>query len=104
MRCSANLTFEPNLTLRNFATPELLKDGIRTTQSLTKRPFAVNLTVLPAISPPPYEKYVEAICEMHACVAAVETAGSNVAWAIEMLTKAGIPVIHKATQVICHMS
>ena len=45
----------------------------RARRELTDAPFGVNLTILPAITPPPYADYRQAICE--AAVPVVETAG-----------------------------
>jgi NADH:quinone reductase (non-electrogenic) len=42
---------------------------------MTTKPFGVNLTILPAINPPPYSKYVDIIIESG--IKIVETAGNN---------------------------
>jgi len=54
--------------------PEALRKEIRKCQSLTKKPFAVNLTFLPSMKPPPYEEYAKVIIEEG--VKVVETAVS----------------------------
>ena len=51
------------LTALTQPTPEALSAEIRRTQELTDRPFGVNLTILPSISPPPYAEYRQAIIE-----------------------------------------
>jgi hypothetical protein len=38
-------------------------------------PFGVNLTILPSITPPPYDEYRQVI--VNDCIKIVETAGSN---------------------------
>jgi nitronate monooxygenase len=63
---------------------------------MTDKPFGVNLTILPAITPPPYAEYRQAIIESG--ITAVETAGyrpTNVA----AFKAAGVKVIHKCTAV-----
>lgn len=78
--------------------PENLRASIRKVRELTKKPFAVNLTFLPSISPPPYEEYAKVIIEEN--VKICETAGGPAAGPIiKMFKKAGIFVIHKCTSV-----
>jgi nitronate monooxygenase len=43
------------LTALTQPTPEALEKEIERCRSMTKKPFGVNLTILPAINPPPYE-------------------------------------------------
>lgn len=78
-------------------TPEALADEIARCRSMTDRPFGVNLTILPAISPPPYAEYRQAIIESG--VRVVETAGANPADHVAHFHAAGIKVIHKCTSV-----
>jgi nitronate monooxygenase len=85
------------ITALTQPTPEALGEEIRRCRELTDRPFGVNLTILPSISPPPYAEYREAIVE--AGVKIVETAGSNPQEHLEHLRPAGVKVIHKATSV-----
>lgn len=59
----------------NAGTPEKCREWIRKMPTLTDKPWGVNLTILPAITPPPYEDYVRVIIEEG--VKIVETAGSN---------------------------
>jgi len=65
------------ITALTFGSPQGLKEAIANTRQLTDKPFAVNLTVLPTISPPPYQEYARVIAESG--VPVLETAGSNVA-------------------------
>jgi nitronate monooxygenase len=60
------------LTALTQPTPEDLTREIARTRELTDAPFGVNLTIPPAIKPPPYAEYRQAICE--AGVPVVETA------------------------------
>lgn len=77
--------------------PESLSEEIRRCRELTDRPFAVNLTILPTLKPPPYAEYRQAIVESG--VKVVETAGGNPAEHLEHFHAAGVKVIHKATSV-----
>ena len=61
------------------------------------RTFGVNLTFLPAVTPPDYPGYVRAIID--GGITAVETAGNNPAKWMPALKEAGIKVIHKCTSV-----
>lgn len=85
------------VTALNQSTPEALKKEISRCREMTSKPFGVNLTVLPAINPPPYEEYVTAIIESG--VKIVETAGRNPQPFMAAFKAAGIKVIHKCTSV-----
>ena len=63
------------LTALTQPTPDDLRREIERCRSMTDRPFGVNLTILPTITPPPYAEYIEAIVESD--VKIVETAGNN---------------------------
>jgi len=83
------------ITALSFPTPAALADEISQCQALTDKPFAVNVTTLPSISPPPYEEYRAVI--MDAGVKIVETSGSNPKEFVPIYRAAGIKVIHKVT-------
>src|SRR4051794_16715583 len=85
------------LTALTQPTPEALAQEIEKTRELTDRPFGVNLTILPAINPPPYEEYRRVIVESG--VKVVETAGQNPEPHMPDFKAAGIKVVHKATSV-----
>ena len=85
------------ITALTFATPADLAEQIRICQSLTDKPFAVNLTTLPSINPPPYAEYQAVILE--GGVPVVETSGSNPATFVNTYHQAGVKVVHKATSV-----
>src|SRR5580658_7057652 len=55
--------------------PENLTREIARCREMTDKPFGVNLTFLPAVTPPDYPGFVEAIVKSG--VKAVETAGNN---------------------------
>ena len=64
---------------------------------MTDKPFGVNLTILPAIKPPPYAEYRQAIIE--AGIKIVETAGYKPQEHVDHFKQHGIKVIHKCTAV-----
>jgi len=78
-------------------TPAALADEIRRCRAMTTKPFGVNLTFLPSVTPPDYPGYVRAIIE--GGVKIVETAGNNPQKWLPALKDAGIKVIHKCTAV-----
>ena len=78
-------------------TPEKLSEEIARCRTMTDKPFGVNLTFLPAMTPPDYPGYVKAIID--GGVKAVETAGNNPQKWLPALKEAGIKVIHKCTSV-----
>lgn len=78
-------------------TPEALAAEIARCQEMTDKPFGVNLTILPTITPPPYAEYRQAIIESG--VKIVETAGSSPVDHLPDLKAAGVVVIHKCTSV-----
>ncbi|KAG0172007.1 hypothetical protein DFQ28_003013 [Apophysomyces sp. BC1034] len=85
------------LTALTQPTPEDLRKEIRRCRTMTKNPFGVNLTFLPAITPPPYDEYTKVIIDEG--IKVVETAGNNPGKYIKMLKDAGIIVIHKCTAI-----
>ncbi|KAF4203559.1 hypothetical protein CNMCM8927_008606 [Aspergillus lentulus] len=78
-------------------TPAALRNEIRKCRSLTSKPFGVNLTMLPALNPPDYLAYTQAVVDEG--VQIVETAGSNPASIIAPLKEANITIIHKCTSI-----
>jgi NAD(P)H-dependent flavin oxidoreductase YrpB (nitropropane dioxygenase family) len=85
------------LTALTQPTPEDLVKEIGRCRDLTDRPFGVNLTMLPAITPPPYAEYRDAI--IASGVKIVETAGSNPAEHMPYFAAAGVKVLHKCVAV-----
>jgi len=77
--------------------PELLAKEIARCKEMTDKPFGVNLTFLPSVTPPDYPGYVKAIID--GGVKIVETAGNNPQKWLPALKEAGIRVIHKCTSV-----
>ena len=85
------------LTALTQPTPEDLRREIERCRTMTDQPFGVNLTILPAITPPPYAEYLQVI--MDSGVRIVETAGNNPKDFIGQLKERGIKVVHKCTSV-----
>jgi nitronate monooxygenase len=85
------------LTALTQPTPADLAREIDRTREMTDKPFGVNLTILPAINPPPYDEYRRVIVD--AGIKIVETAGSNPAPHLPMFHDNGIKVLHKCTSV-----
>src|SRR3954470_13411433 len=77
--------------------PDNLAKEIRRCREMTNRPFGVNLTFLPSLTPPDYPGYIRAIIE--GGVKIVETAGNNPQKWLPALKEAGIKVVHKCTSV-----
>ncbi|MET0363922.1 MAG: nitronate monooxygenase family protein [Sphingobium sp.] len=85
------------LTALTQPTPEALTREIARTRDMTDKPFGVNLTILPSITPPPYDEYRQAIIE--AGIKAVETAGYKPQEHVDAFKAGGVKVIHKCTAV-----
>ena len=76
---------------------ENLAKEIARCRDMTDKPFGVNLTFLPSVTPPDYPRFIEAIID--GGVKIVETAGNNPKQYLRTLKEAGITVIHKCTSV-----
>ncbi|MCA8900244.1 MAG: nitronate monooxygenase [Hyphomonas sp.] len=85
------------LTALTQPTPEDLAKEIARTKEMTDKPFGVNLTILPAIKPPPYAEYRDAIIQ--GGIKIVETAGYKPQEHIDHFKQHGIKIIHKCTAV-----
>jgi nitronate monooxygenase len=78
-------------------TPDGLRAEIARCREMTTKPFGVNLTFLPAVTPPDYAGFVRAIVDEGVTI--VETAGNNPQQWLPALKDAGVKVIHKCTSV-----
>lgn len=78
-------------------TPEHLAHEIVRCREMTDQPFGVNLTFLPAVTPPDYRGLIRVIVESG--VRVVETAGDNPQKWLPELKENGVKVIHKCTSV-----
>jgi len=85
------------LTALTQPTPDDLRREVERTRALTDQPIGVNLTILPAVKPPPYAQYVQAIIDSG--VKIVETAGNSPREFVESFKAHGVKVIHKCTSV-----
>ncbi|GGY91875.1 NAD(P)H-dependent flavin oxidoreductase [Novosphingobium colocasiae] len=85
------------LTALTQPTPDDLRREIDRCRSMTDKPFGVNLTILPSVSPPPYAEYRKAIIESG--VKIVETAGYKPQEHVDDFKSHGILVLHKCTAV-----
>ncbi|WP_328474962.1 nitronate monooxygenase [Actinoplanes sp. NBC_00393] len=85
------------ITALTQPTPAALAQEIERARRLTDQPFGVNLTILPTITPPPYDEYRRVIVDSGITI--VETAGSNPEPHMEMFKANGIKIIHKCTSV-----
>src|ERR1700730_8750353 len=62
------------LTALTQPSPAALREEIARCRAMTNKPFGVNVTVLPAINPPDYVGYAQAIIDSD--IKIVETAGT----------------------------
>lgn len=85
------------ITGLTLGTPEKLANEIARCRDMTDKPFGVNLTFLPSLTPPDYPGLVKAIID--GGVKVVETAGRNPVQVMPALKDAGVKVIHKCTSV-----
>lgn len=85
------------LTALTQPTPEDLRKEIRKTKTLTKYPFGVNITLLPAMVPPDYGAYAQVVIDEG--IKIVETAGNSPGPVIKMLKAVGIIILHKCTTI-----
>lgn len=86
------------ITALTQPSPAALREEIERCRALTSKPFAVNITVLPSITPPDYKAYAQAVIDSG--VKIVETAGTaevRELWA--MMKPYGIMILHKCTAV-----
>ena len=85
------------LTALTQPTPEALREEIARCRTMTNKPFGVNLTLLPSINPPPYEKYLDVVIESG--IKILETAGNNPKEFITKAKAAGVTIVHKCVAV-----
>lgn len=86
------------LTALTQPSPQALREEIERCKSMTDKPFAVNITVLPTILPPDYKGYAQAALD--AGIKIIETAGTQEVREIwEMVKPHGVKILHKCTAV-----
>lgn len=77
--------------------PEALAKEIKRCREMTDKPFGVNMTIFPTITPPPYEEYIDAIIQGGVII--VETAGNKAVDFFPQIKGAGIKILHKCVAV-----
>ena len=85
------------LTALTQPDPDSLRAEIRRCREMTTAPFGVNLTILPAANPPPYEAYLDAALDSG--IRIIETAGRSPREFIAKAKAAGAVIVHKCTAV-----
>ena len=80
-----------------FPTARELREEIKKTKSLTDKPFAVNITLLPTLQQINYEEYIDAAIEEGVNI--IETAGRSPRPYMKRLKDAGVKVMHKVARV-----
>jgi nitronate monooxygenase len=85
------------LTGLSQPTPEDLSKEIARCRGMTDKPFGINLTIFPTVSPPPYEEYLDAALDSG--IRVIETAGVIPPEFITKIKAAGGKVVHKCTAV-----
>jgi NADH:quinone reductase (non-electrogenic) len=86
------------ITALTQPSPKALTEEIERCRAMTSKPFGVNITVLPAVTPPDYKAFAQTVIDMG--IKIVETAGTaevRELWA--MMKPHGITVLHKCTAV-----
>ncbi len=86
------------ITALTQPSPTALAEEIERCRSMTSKPFAVNVTVLPAVTPPDYKAFAQVVIDSG--VKICETAGTaevRELWA--MMKPHGITILHKCTAV-----
>ena len=80
-----------------FPTAKELRQEIKKTKSMTDKPFAVNVTLLPTVRPVNYEEYLNAAIEEGVDI--IETAARNPQRYMRLLKDAKVKVMHKCARV-----
>lgn len=86
------------MTAASFTDPSELRDEIQKAHSLTKKPFGVNVSMLPVLMEGDItRRYIEVI--VNEKVPVVETSGRNPESFVPALKEAGVKLIHKVPAV-----
>lgn len=80
-----------------FPTEKELREEIRKAKSLTDKPFAVNITLLPTIRPRSLEEYIAAVIDEGVTI--IETAGRNPHQYMKQLRDGGVKIMHKVASI-----
>ena len=91
------------ITALTFPSAEALRDEIRKCKSLTSKPFGVNMTLLPTLTPPDYPAFATVVEDEMASgqLRLIETAGhvKGLEPFVKQFKAKGAFVIHKCTQI-----
>ena len=80
-----------------FPAVEELRQEIKKTKSMTDKPFAVNITLLPTARPVNYEEYFNAAIEEGVNI--IETSGRSPEPYMKLLKDAKVKVLHRAARI-----
>jgi NADH:quinone reductase (non-electrogenic) len=86
------------ITALTQPSPKALAEEIERCRAMTDKPFGVNVTVLPTVTPPDYKAFAQVVIDSG--IKIVETAGTaevRELWA--MMKPHGITILHKCTAV-----
>jgi len=78
-------------------TAKELRQEIKKTRSMTDKPFAVNVTLLPTARPVNYEEYFNAAIEEGVNI--IETSGRSLEPYMKLLKEAKVKVLHRAARI-----
>jgi nitronate monooxygenase len=85
------------MTALSFETPDGLREEIARCRDMTDRPFGINITLLPSLTPPDYPGYLQVCAEEG--IGFIETAGRSPEPFMPVVKDAGIRVVHKCTSI-----
>ncbi|PUU74453.1 hypothetical protein B9Z19DRAFT_1092834 [Tuber borchii] len=85
------------ITALTQPTPADLRKEIQRCKKMTSKPFAVNITLLPAIVPPDYDAYAQVVIDEG--IKIVETAGNSPGPIIKKFKAANTIILHKCTTI-----
>ncbi len=80
-----------------FPTAEEFREEIKKTKTMTDKPFAVNITLMPTVRPVNYEEYFNAAIEEGVDI--VETSGRSPEPYMKLLKDAKVKVMHRAARI-----
>ena len=81
----------------SFPTVKELREEIAKTKSMTDKPFAVNITLLPTFRPVNHEEYINAAIEEGVNI--IETAGRSPEPYIKLLKSSKVTIMHKCARI-----
>ncbi len=83
------------ITAASFNSRDLLKEQIQAARAVTKKPFGVNISMLPDAAPDQLGWVIETVLEEK--IPFVETSGRSPVELIPILKGAGVKILHKVT-------